>query len=397
MDSLLQKSVDKVTNVSVHFQRYLLYQIDWNNRLIAIKGARGSGKTTLLLQYLALKADKHAKSLYVAMDDLYFTDHLLYDLAGEFTKIGGSYLLIDEVHKYPNWSREIKLIYDDYPDLNVVFTSSSILDIYRGESDLSRRAISYELKELSLREFIALDYNIHFDTYSLSDIVSHSKDIIPVILNKIKPIAAFREYIKYGAYPYFIEGKDNYKQRLLHTLNLIIEIDMMATSSLNYENLVKIKKLLKTIASSVPFTPNISKLSKKMGMSRPTLIHALHLLEKARLIHQLNKATKGIGQLTKPEKIYLNNSNLLSVLTHSNWSIGTVRETFLANQLTGILPLHLGDKADFFVDNKYHFEVGGKGKTQRQIQSLENAFLVKDDIEYSVDNTIPLWLFGFVY
>ena len=397
MDNLIQKSIAKVASIPVDFQRYLLHQINWNNRLIAIKGARGSGKTTLLLQYLALKVDKQAKSLYVAMDDLYFADHLLYDLAEEFTKLGGSYLLIDEVHKYPNWSREIKLIYDDFPELKVVFTSSSILDIYRGESDLSRRAVSYELKELSLREFIALEYNIYLKTYSLTDILYHSKDIIPEILSKIKPIAVFQEYIKYGAYPYFTEGKEDYVQRVLHTINLIIEIDMMATSSLNYDNLVKIKKLLKTIATSVPFTPNISKLSEKMGMSRPTLIHSLHLLEKARLIHQLNKSTKGIGQLTKPEKIYLNNSNLLRVLTHSNWSIGTVRETFFANQLAGIVPLHLGKKVDFYVDNKYHFEVGGKGKTQKQLQDLENAFLVKDDIEYSVDNIIPLWLFGFLY
>lgn len=397
MQDLIDKHLKKVNQVSTSFQRYLLHQINWNNRLIAIKGARGSGKTTLLLQYLKLKVDKKIRSLYISMDDLYFTDHRLYDLAKEFSNLGGEILLLDEVHKYPNWSREIKLIYDDFNELNIVFTSSSILDIYKGESDLSRRAITYTLKELSLREYIALKYKIQFESYSLKNILLHHQEIAPLIVKEIKPLAMFNEYNNYGVYPYFMEGKEEYEQRLFQTINLIIEVDMMASLSLTFETLNKTKKLLRTVATSVPFTPNITRLSEKLNISRPTLIQSLYILEKARLIILLKKAKKGIGHLTKPEKIYVNNTNILKTYAAENWNLGTIRETFFANQLNDIHNINIGQKADFEVDLTYNFEIGGKNKTKKQIQNLPNSYIVKDNIEFGIDNIIPLWLFGFLY
>ncbi len=397
MEELVLRSQAKVRRVSLSFKRYLLTQIKWDNRLIAIKGARGSGKTTLLLQYMATELPADGSALYVAMDELFFTKNTMYELADDFSKSGGKHLFLDEVHKYPNWSREIKLIYDNVPDLKVVFTSSSILEIYAGESDLSRRSVSYLLNELSLREFIALEKGITFAAYSLDDILKNHVEISSTINNKIKPIELFKKYTQYGAYPYFIEDKESYQQRLLQTVNLIIDVDLNAVEYMSYDMLVKIKKLLHAIATSVPFTPNISRLSEKTNISRGNLVKALHLLERARLIHQLNKHTKGIGKLTKPEKIFLNNTNLLKALANKNWNIGTIRETFFINQLKATEQVNIATKSDFLVNEKYVFEVCGKNKTKKQIQGIKNAYLVKDNIEYGIGNTIPLWLFGFLY
>ena len=396
MDDLVFEFQQKIANVSTHFQRYLIKEIGLNNRLIAIKGARGSGKTTLLLQIAKLKLDVN-KSLYVSLDHIYFFEFKLYNLAKEFSNNGGLHLLLDEVHKYPNWSREIKLIYDNFPSLQIIFTSSSILEIYKGESDLSRRAVSYHLKELSFREFIMLDSSIEFSTYSLQEILQNHNQIATEILQKIKPIAHFSKYLKMGAYPYFIESEENYSQKLLNTINLIIEIDINAVEDLNYETLVKLKKLLISIAISAPFTPNVTKLSEKIGVSRNTLIQAIKILHRAGLVNELYKDTSGIGVLTKPEKLFLNNTNLMYVLAKENINVGNVRETFFLNQFKDVHEINLAEKADFIIDKTYTFEIGGKSKTKKQIANLENAFVAKDNIEIGFGNAIPVWLFGFMY
>lgn len=396
MEELLFEFQQKIANVSTLFQRYLIKEIDFKNRLIAIKGARGSGKTTLLLQIAKLNLDVN-KSLYVSLDHIYFFEFKLYALAKEFSNNGGTHLLLDEVHKYPNWSREIKLIYDNFPDLQIIFTSSSMLEIYKGESDLSRRAVSYNLKELSFREFILLDAGIEFPVYPFAEILQNHNQIATQILQKIKPIAHFNRYLKIGAYPYFVENEDNYNQKLLNTINLIIEIDINAVEDLNYETLVKLKKLLIAIASSAPFTPNITKLSEKIGVSRNTLIQAIKILSRAGLVIELYKDTSGIGVLTKPEKLFLNNTNLMHVLAKDTINIGNVRETFFLNQFKDLFEINLAEKADFIIDKKYTFEIGGKGKTKKQIANLENAFVAKDNIEIGFGNAIPVWLFGFMY
>lgn len=397
MEKLLLASNKKVVHSTSGFSRYLLDKIDWDNRLIVIKGARGSGKTTLLLQHIARHLKDKTKTLYVAMDDLYFMENNLLDLAEQFTNYGGEVLLLDEVHKYSNWSREIKLIYDNIPGLKVIFTSSSLLEIYKAESDLSRRAVSYNLKELSLREYIELNYKIQLPAYTFEEVVTNHEEIARELLQKIKPIPLFNEYLKFGAYPYFKEGLGSYHDKLRNTINLIIDLDLNAVENLDYRLLVKTKKLLYMISVSVPFTPNISKLSELLGVSRPTLIQALNQLEKARLIMQLSKADKGMGILTKPDKLFLNNTNLAYALSLDRVNTGNNRETFFANQLEDLVPYKLAEQADFLVDGKYTFEIGGKNKKQKQILDIPDSFVVKDDIELGVDNLIPLWLFGFLY
>ena len=396
MEELLFEYQQKIATISTYFQRYLIREIGLNNRLIAIKGARGSGKTTLLLQIAKLKLPVN-KSLYVSLDHIYFFEFKLNNLAKEFSNNGGAHLLLDEVHKYPNWSREIKLIYDNFPTLQIIFTSSSILEIYKGESDLSRRAVSYNLKELSFREFIMLDSSIEFSVVTFDDILQNHNQIATQILQKIKPLEHFNKYLKVGVYPYFIESEENYNQKLLNTINLIIEIDINAVEDLNYETLVKLKKLLISIASSAPFTPNITKLSEKIGVSRNTLIMAIKILHRADLVNELYKDSSGIGVLTKPEKLFLNNTNLMYVLAKDTINIGNVRETFFVNQFKDLHEINLSEKADFIIDKEYTFEIGGKGKTKKQIANLENAFVAKDNIEIGFGNAIPVWLFGFMY
>jgi uncharacterized protein len=397
MEEILLRSQQKVQNVPLVFQRYLLNQIKPGKRLTGIKGARGAGKTTLLLQYMALNLPKDGSALYVSMDDLFFAGQTLLGLAEEFSISGGRFLLLDEVHKYPGWSRELKLIYDNLPDLQLIFTSSSILEIYQGESDLSRRVVSHTLRELSLREFLELESGVKTSAVSLDDILNKHVEIAGSLIKLFKPVGLFRNYTRYGAYPYFKEDIDSYHQSLLNTINLIIDVDLNAIEHLQYDMLTKIKKLLRTIATSVPFTPNISRLSELTGISRPSLLKALDQLERARMIWQLSKQGSGIGILTKPEKLYLNNPNLLYALARENWNTGTIRETFLLNQLKGIGQVNLADKGDFLFNESVTFEVGGPSKKLKQIRDTENSYLVKDDIEIGVKNTIPLWLFGFLY
>lgn len=396
MEELQFEFQQKIAYTSLDFQRYLIDTIDLKNRLIAIKGARGSGKTTLLLQIAKQKLDTD-KTLYVSLDHIYFLENRLYYLAKEFSDSGGETLLLDEVHKYPNWSREIKLIYDNFPSLKVIFTSSSMLEIYKAESDLSRRAVTYNLKELSFREFVALDTGIELPVKSYEDILQNHNQIATELVQKIKPLALFSKYLKIGAYPYFKENEAEYNQKLLNTINLIIEIDINAVEDLNYETLVKLKKLLISIASSAPFTPNITKLSEKVGVSRNTLVQAIKILDRAGLVNELYKNTSGIGVLTKPEKLFLNNTNLMYALAKENINIGNVRETFFLNQFKGLREINLSEEADFIADKKYTFEIGGKNKSKKQVSALENAFVAKDNIEIGFGNNIPVWLFGFMY
>jgi len=394
MDILLLKSSQKIEQVSLSFKRYLFKDINNKNQLMAILGARGVGKTTLLLQYAK---EESKKALYVALDDLFFSDSTLYSLAESFQKIGGELLLLDEVHKYPNWSREIKLIYDDFPMLQVVFTSSSILDIYKGESDLSRRAISYNLKSLSYREFLQLYKNIELPVYHLDEIVENHAKISMDLLKKFKPLQHFSEYLKVGAYPYFREDEAEYHQQLLNTINLILDIDLQSISNIDYNNIAKFKRLLYVISTNVPFIPNITKLSERIGVSRNLLVQALQLLEKAELIHALYKGSKSISVLNKPDKIWLRNTNLSYAISSKNVNEGNIRETFFIQHLSLLYQLSIPLKGDFLVDNKYTFEIGGKGKTQKQIKDIPNSFLVKADVEIGVLNNIPLWLFGLIY
>lgn len=396
MEQLILEFQQKLRTINQNFERYLVKEIDLKDRLIVIKGARGAGKTTLLLQ-LAKYYLPSSQCLYVSLDHIYFYNQTLYDFAKNYELLGGKYLLLDEVHKYVNWSREIKLIYDNLPNLQVIFTSSSLLQIYQSESDLSRRAVSYQLKELSFREFIALESKIKLTSYTLNEILQNHQNLANSILEQIKPLPLFQKYLQIGAYPFFIENEKTYIQKLQNTINLVIESDILALEPIQYETTIKLKKLLITIASSVPFTPNISKLSEYIGVSRNVLIQCIKILQRAGLVIELYKDTTGIGVLTKPEKLYMNNTNLMYALAKENSDIGNMRETFFLNQFQGLHSIHLSTVADFIIDQKYTFEIGGKNKTHKQIQDLSNAFVAKDNIEIGYDRCIPLWLFGFVF
>lgn len=397
MENLFKLQEILLANTS-SYKRYLLDKINWSDRLIALKGARGSGKTTLLLQQIKFNLKKEDIALYASLDNLYFLENTLLDLAEDFVLQGGTHLFLDEVHKYPNWSREIKLIYDQFPNLKTTFTSSSMLEIYKGESDLSRRAVSYFLKELSFREFIYFEKQLELPTYSLNEILeNHQKIAREIIAVLPTPIKEFKNYLEYGNYPYFIENKESYLMKLTQTIQLILELDLSAIENISYDDSRKIKKLLVAIAQSVPFTPNISKLSERLGISRVFLINALKLLNRADLIMELYTPTKGIGALTKPEKLYLNNTNLIFALAKEQASVGTLRETFFANQMKHIHEIHLAEKGDFIINKKYTFEIGGKNKLTKQIKGINDSFLVRDDLEIGSLNIIPLYLFGFMY
>jgi len=380
-------------------ERYLLNEIDWTNRLIGIKGARGSGKTTVLLQYIKHKLPVTSEVLYATLDDLYFSNNTLVALAKSFTLRGGTHFILDEVHKYPNWSRELKLIYDQFPKLQVVFTSSSMLEIYKGESDLSRRVVMYHLKELSFREFLQFeDFRLKLPKFQLDDLLKNHKKIARDLKQQLTtPIKYFDAYLKHGAYPYYLENRQSYASKLNQTINLILEVDLNAVENMPYEDSRKVKKLLIAIAQSAPFIPNITRLSERLGMSRVFLINAIKLLNRADLVMELYKPTKGVGALTKPEKLFLNNPNLVHVLGNQNAEIGTLRETFFANQMKHLHDIHLAEKGDFLIDRTYTFEIGGKNKKTKQIQGVKNSFVVRDDMEVGSLNIIPLYLFGFLY
>jgi uncharacterized protein len=395
MDRLYNLSRNKAFNVSLLFKRYLFDRIDFNNRMIGIKGARGTGKTTLMLQ--KLKELPPDESLYFSLDDIYFSDNSLIYTAEEFARKGGKYLLIDEVHKYPNWSQELKNIYDNLPGLQVLFTSSSALELNKGKFDLSRRAVIYELHGLSFREYLNLKYQTGFPVLSFGKILSNDPGTFTRINSVIKPYQHFDAYLQKGYYPYFIENELSYWVRLNETINQVIENDLPAITNIDFVSMQKIKKLVFILASMVPYTPNINKLAVQLNSTRDTVLKYLQLLHVAHILKWLTQDALGINFLNKPDKLYLENTNLAYALQNNNANTGSLRETFFLNQVSQNHSVTLPKQGDFLVDNKYTFEVGGKNKTSKQIAGLENAFIVADDIDFGFQNKIPLWLFGFLY
>lgn len=395
MERLIGHYTRLIAKTDLSKKRYLLYQINWKNRLIGITGSRGTGKTTLLLQHI--KQEKiEATSLYVSLDNLYFAQNTLSDLAHEFYLNGGTHLFLDEVHRYNNWAVEIKNLYDSYPDLHIVFTGSSILEIYKAQADLSRRSVMYQLTGLSFREFLYFENIIELPTYSLETILSDHTAIASDITTKIKILPAFRNYLQYGYYPFYKEGTDIYYDRINSIINVILENDLPSLVTLQHATIAKIKRLLVHLASLVPYTPNINELSALVETDRKSLLSYLQFLDRAKLLLQLHSDTKRLAELAKPTKLYMENTNLLFSLT-TNTQSGTSRETFFANQISHLHELLIPKTGDFLVDDKYLFEVGGKGKTFKQVRNIENSYIAYDDMEIGLGNKIPLWLFGMEY
>lgn len=384
--------------VSLNFIRYLYHEIRWDNRLIAITGARGTGKTTLMLQYIKEQYPGYgSEALYASLDNIWFTTHSLVELADEFQKMGGKALFLDEVHKYPTWSREIKNIYDSYPDIKIVFTGSSLLEIYKSGADLSRRAVTYHLHGLSFREFLLFEYGYKTEALPLSEILAKHIEIAMGIGKQLKPLVAFKEYLNYGYFPFYKEDKILYHEKLLATLNTILDVDLPSTEKIDYYSIGKIKKLFAVLARLVPYIPNISMLSKEIEVSRISLLNYLTYLQKAQALLLLDKEASGIKQLAKPEKIYLGNTNYAYALGGENTDIGNVRETFFFNQAIVKHKVTYSSHIDFTLDETYHFEIGGKNKTQKQLEGIKNGYLALDNIETGFMNEIPLWLFGLMY
>jgi len=397
MDILIEKSFQKVRDVDTRFIRSVMDKIDWDDRLIGIRGSRGVGKTTLLLQRIKKKLGNTSESLYVSLDNLWFAEHSLLNLVDFFVKRGGKFLFLDEVHKYPDWSQAIKNIYDDFPNLNVAFTGSSLLEILNARADLSRRAIVYDIQGLSYREFLNITQKTDFNIVSLLDILKNHVEISNEILSKIKPLQFFNDYLQYGYYPFFTEGIGRCHYRLEEVVNMILEVELPLLRKVEPAYVPKIKQLLQIIAESFPFIPNIDNLSKRIEIHRNTLLSYLYYLQETRLTNHLYKNISGINRLQKPEKIYLENTNLAYTLAENNTDIGNMRETFFLNQLSYNHTIEFSNSGDFRIDNNFLFEIGGKSKTGKQIKNMSNAYIAADNIEYGFDKKIPLWQFGLLY
>jgi len=397
MNNLTQRFYEKYAQTNTKLVRDFISQVDWSNRFIGIKGSRGVGKTTLLMQYIKLNFNADNKVLYTSLDNLYFTENRLYDLADTFYKKGGELLVLDEVHRYPNWSVELKNIYDDFAGLKVIFTGSSLLQISKAKADLSRRAVMYEMPGLSFREFLIFENVAQFPQITIQDIFENHVQLAIEIISKIKPLAHFSSYLNYGYYPFYLDNKKSFHQKLFESIQITLEIDIPQFESLQTSNIIYLRRLLQIISSSVPFKPNMQAISQRTGISLNTMKQYLKYLTDANLVTLIYFENKGLNSLNKPEKIYLQNTNLMHSLAPENTEIGHVRETFFLSQVAPMLKVNASKKADFLIENKYTIEIGGKNKQQNQISELKNAFITKDNIEVGNDNIIPLWLFGFLY
>lgn len=389
MEKLYELFYRKLKNIPVEFLRYKYNQIKWESRAFGLVGPRGVGKSTMLLQYIKQNLDTK-DTLYVSADNLYFAEHKLVDLADRFVKMGGKHLFIDEIHKYEGWSRELKQIYDSYDDLQLVISGSSILDIYKGMADLSRRMPIYEMQGLSFREYLRLFHGIDVPVYSMEDILTHK-----AVINGIEhPLPLFHDYLKRGYYPF---GRDaEFEIELMQVINQTMEIDIPMHIKANVSVGRKLKSLIMVVSKSVPFKPVMQKLADVTGISRNDIPDYLIYMERAGMISQLRNATGGLRGLGKVEKLYLDNTNLIYALAPEHADIGNVRETFFMNQTRVCNDVRSSDISDFEIGNKV-FEIGGRKKGQKQIENASDGYIVKDDIESGYANVIPLWAFGLNY
>lgn len=397
MERLIDTFRRKLQHTSLAFVRSLMQEIRWEARLVGIRGARGVGKTTLLLQHIRLHYPDDSSVLYVSLDNIYFSSHKLYDLAYDFVERGGRRLYLDEVHKYPNWSQELKNIYDDLPELQVVFTGSSLLEILNARADLSRRAIVYEMQGLSFREYLNYNLGTTFPICPLAEVLNDPDALSSVVGEELDLLNHFSAYLRHGYYPYYNEMPDLYAQRVQEVVNMTLEVELPQLRGVEVSYLPKIKQLLLIISESAPFVPNIAKLCERIGITRPALLTYLQALADGRLTFHLLKNAFGITRLQKPDKIYLENPNLLYVLASDTANVGNARETFFANQLKYRHRVTLSKESDFLVDGKYTFEIGEKHKGFSQIEGIPCSYVVADDLTRSVGNKLPLWMMGFLY
>lgn len=386
----------KIAKVDLRFKRYLYSQINWKARIISIKGARGVGKTTMLLQHILENYEDIDQTLYASLDNLWFATHGLMELVDWADRHGISRLYLDEVHRYEGWSQALKNIYDDYPDMSIVYTSSSLLVLDNAIVDMSRRQTPYTLYGLSFREYLDLEGIFKTEAIQLEDILNHHVKKAMEIVGSIKVAPLFEAYLAHGYYPFSRESLEDFPSRLRETVTVVIDSDLPAVENVTYETLQKVKKLLMVISEHVPFEPNMSELWRQLSTDNESGLKMLYALDKAQVLALLTAKTKNYKSLTKPDKIFLGNPNLMNVLC-PKVDKGNERETFFISQLRVLHDVRYPKQGDFLIDDKHLFEVGGKGKTFEQIADVPDSYLAVDDTEVGSGCRIPLWLFGFLY
>jgi len=397
MEELFKTHRLLINNLKTKFRRDFIDNIFWNEQLLGIKGARGIGKTTLILQYIKENYPINSEDcLYVNMENLNFKFKNIYELAEKCEQNGVKHLFIDEIHKQPNWIVQLKNIYDTFQNLKIVFTGSSILELDHSKADLSRRCIMYNMRGLSFREFLQIQYNLQLPNFTLNEILTNHLDICCELITKFKPIKEISNYFQYGYFPFYLQNIETYKIKLSELINQIIEYDLPYIAKLDVEHIAKIKRFVYLLSQYIPVKPNISNLAASLQMSRETVSNYLFYLQKADILLTLFTEDKKFKALAKPEKILMHHPNLNFALS-DNANIGSCRETFFVNQLSYKHKIEIANKGDFVVDEKYTFEVGGKNKDYQQIANIENSYVVADEIEFGYKNKIPLWLFGFLY
>ena len=386
----------KIAKIDLRFKRYLYSQINWKARIISIKGARGVGKTTLLLQHITENYEEIDQTLYTSLDNLWFATHSLMDLVDWADRHGISRLYLDEVHRYEGWFQALKNIYDDYPDMSIVYTSSSLLVLDNATVDMSRRQTSYILYGLSFREYLELEGIFNTKSIPLNDILMHHVRKAMEIVGSIKVTPLFEAYLSHGYYPFYRESMEDFPSRLRETVTVVIDSDLPSVENITYETLQKVKKLLMIISEHVPFEPNMSELWRQLSTDNESGLKMLYALNKAQVLALLTAKTKNYKSLTKPDKIFLGNPNLMHVLC-PKVDKGNERETFFISQMRVLHDVSYPKQGDFLIDDKHLFEVGGKGKTFEQIADVPDSYLAVDDTEVGSGSRIPLWMFGFLY
>ncbi len=395
LDYLYQISNRKISAISLDYKRPLYHKINWDNRLIGIKGPKGVGKSTLILQHIKESFPDRSKVLYVSLDNIWFTTNELTDLVEYHYTHGGSHIFLDEVHRYKGWQQVMKNIYDDYPDLHIVYTGSSILKVRTADGDLSRRLRSYDINGLSFREYLAFEGVKDYRILTLEEILSDHISLASDITAGVKILPYFEKYLKTGYYPFYKEEGDGYLSRVQEVVIHTIDLDIPAIEDVAYDTLQKLKKLMVILANQVPFIPKMNEFYQEMHTSREQCLKLLNILELSKLISMLKTPAKALKHISAPDKLYLDNTNMMHALS-PNAPTGTIRETFFMNQLSQSHGVSLPSKGDFKVNGKYLFEIGGRKKSFEQIKDETESFLAIDSIETGNGNKIPLWLFGFL-
>jgi predicted AAA+ superfamily ATPase len=397
MEHLFEHSARLMSRIRTSIYRQVQDSIHWDDRLIGILGARGTGKSTLLVQQMRKLNLPRNEAVYMSLDDLFFAGNSLFQTIETFIQQGGKYLFLDEVHKYPEWSRHIKNVYDMYPELHMVFTGSSILDLRRQDADLSRRAVMYRMQGFSFREYLLLKHKLELPAVSLQALFEDAGAVYSMLPGDFRPFMYFEDYLKAGYYPFFTEGEASYHRKLQQVIRLVLESDLAELPGFDVRNARKMLQLLYILASNVPFKPNVSKLSSQTGIARNIVNNYLQHLQEAGLLTLMHYEGNSTAMLAKPEKVLLENPNLSYAIVPDSVNLGSLRETFFVNQVKMFGDLALSKQGDFILNGKYTLEVGGKNKSNVQISNTPHAFRVLDKVVVPYGNVIPLWMFGFLY